>query len=130
MSTKMWEAVLEHARTCVLANQMHVYRHPDGSQKQQAVVFNVVGELKGVISEQGQFVSVDDLSEKETVCFFPSFGCFTNIMYMFMQYTRLFQTDLCQFQVSIVDNHICKSYHYRFPELPCICKWYLVFQHL
>lgn len=66
MSTKMWEAVLEHARTCVLANQMHVYRHPDGSQKQQAVVFNVVGELKGVISEQGQFVSIDDLSEKET----------------------------------------------------------------
>jgi hypothetical protein len=28
-------------------------------------VFNVVGELKGVISDQGQFVSIDDLSEKK-----------------------------------------------------------------
>ncbi|KAJ3698224.1 hypothetical protein LUZ61_001929 [Rhynchospora tenuis] len=66
MSAKMWEAVLEHARTCVLTNQMHVYRHPDGTQKQRALVFNVVGELKGVISERGQFISIDDLSEKET----------------------------------------------------------------
>jgi hypothetical protein len=58
---------------------MHVYHH-HGSQKQGAVVFNVVGELKGVISDQGQFVSIDDLSEKEIVCFlpslfFPSFHC-------------------------------------------------------
>jgi Calmodulin binding protein-like len=82
----MWEAVLEHARTCVLTNQMHVYRH-HGSQKQGAVVFNVVGEMKGVISDQGQFVSIDNLSEKEIVIpslFFLSV-VITQIMYMFTQ---------------------------------------------
>ncbi|KAJ4815653.1 Calmodulin binding protein [Rhynchospora pubera] len=66
MSTKMWEAVVEHARTCVLTNQVHIYPRPDGTQKQRTLVFNAVRELKGVISEQGQFISIDDLSEKET----------------------------------------------------------------
>ncbi|OEL25023.1 Calmodulin-binding protein 60 B, partial [Dichanthelium oligosanthes] len=61
MSTKMWEATVEHAETCVLTDKVHYY-YPDGVNK-PGVVFNVVGEVRGLISDK--FVSVDDLNEKE-----------------------------------------------------------------
>lgn len=72
MSTKMWEATVEHAKTCVLADKVHYY-YPDSLNK-AGVVFNVVGEVRGLISDK--FVSVDDLTEKEKVTMlhcFPSF---------------------------------------------------------
>lgn len=61
MSTKMWEATVEHAKTCVLTDKVHHY-YPDSLNK-TGVVFNVVGEVRGLISDK--FVSVDDLTEKE-----------------------------------------------------------------
>ncbi|TVU44344.1 hypothetical protein EJB05_03780 [Eragrostis curvula] len=61
MSTKMWEVTVEHAKTCVLTDKVHYY-YPDNLNK-TGVVFNVVGEIKGLISDK--FVSVDDLSETE-----------------------------------------------------------------
>ncbi|CAN6302961.1 unnamed protein product [Urochloa humidicola] len=61
MSTKMWEATVEHAETCVLIDKVHYY-YPDGLNK-PGVVFNVVGEVRGLISNK--FVSVDDLTEQE-----------------------------------------------------------------
>ncbi|CAL4928144.1 unnamed protein product [Urochloa decumbens] len=61
MSTKMWEATVEHAETCVLSDKVHYY-YPDGVSK-AGVVFNVVGEVRGLISDK--FVSVDDLTEQE-----------------------------------------------------------------
>jgi len=61
MSTKMWEATVEHAETCVLTDKVHYY-YPDGVNK-AGVVFNVVGEVRGLISDK--FVSVDDLTEQE-----------------------------------------------------------------
>ncbi|CAN6308684.1 unnamed protein product [Urochloa humidicola] len=61
MSTKMWEATVEHAETCVLTDKVHYY-YPDGLNK-PGVVFNVVGEVRGLISDK--FVSVDDLTEQE-----------------------------------------------------------------
>ncbi|CAL4919869.1 unnamed protein product [Urochloa decumbens] len=61
MSTKMWEATVEHAETCVLSEKVHYY-YPDGLNK-AGVVFNVVGEVTGLISDK--FVSVDDLTEQE-----------------------------------------------------------------
>ncbi|CAL4936806.1 unnamed protein product [Urochloa decumbens] len=61
MSTKMWEATVEHAETCVLSDKVHYY-YLDGLNK-AGVVFNVVGEVTGLISDK--FVSVDDLTEQE-----------------------------------------------------------------
>ncbi|XP_062214115.1 calmodulin-binding protein 60 A-like isoform X2 [Phragmites australis] len=61
MSTKMWEVTVEHAKTCVLTDKVHYY-YPDNLNK-TGVVFNVVGEVRGLISDK--FVSVDDLTEKE-----------------------------------------------------------------
>ena len=63
ISTKMWEATVEHAETCVLTDKVHYY-YPDGVNK-AGVVFNVVGEVRGLISDK--FVSVDDLTEQEKV---------------------------------------------------------------
>jgi len=69
MSTKMWEATVEHAETCVLTDKVHYY-YPDGVNK-AGVVFNVVGEVRGLISDK--FVSVDDLTEQEKVTMFRHF---------------------------------------------------------
>ena len=72
MSTKMWEASVEHAKTCVLTDKVHHY-YPDGLNK-AGVVFNVVGEVTGLISDK--YVFVDDFTEKEKVTMlhrFPGF---------------------------------------------------------
>ncbi|KAL6636615.1 hypothetical protein ACP70R_024187 [Stipagrostis hirtigluma subsp. patula] len=61
MSTKMWEVTIEHAKTCILTDKVHYY-YPDNLSK-IGVVFNVVGEVRGLISDK--FVSVDELAEKE-----------------------------------------------------------------
>uniref|UniRef100_A0A0E0KFE8 Uncharacterized protein n=1 Tax=Oryza punctata TaxID=4537 RepID=A0A0E0KFE8_ORYPU len=61
MSTKMWEVTVEHSKTCILTDKVHLY-YPDSLSK-TAVVFNVVGEIRGLISEK--FVCADDLTEKE-----------------------------------------------------------------
>ncbi|URD73566.1 Calmodulin binding protein-like [Musa troglodytarum] len=62
MSGRMWEVTVEHARTCILTDQVHVY-YPDG-QRKTGFIFNDVGEVLGVLSEQ-QLVSVNDLPDDE-----------------------------------------------------------------
>lgn len=62
MSAKVWEATLEHARTCVLDERMYVY-FPRAHVK-NGVVFNVVGQVTGLLRD-GQHVLVDKLSELE-----------------------------------------------------------------
>jgi hypothetical protein len=61
MSTKMWEVTVEHSKTCILTDKVHLY-YPHSLIK-TAVVFNVVGEVRGLISEK--FVCADDLMEKD-----------------------------------------------------------------
>jgi hypothetical protein len=78
MSTKMWEATVEHAETCVLTDKVHYY-YPDSLNK-AGVVFNVVGEVRGLISDK--FVPVDDLTEKEKVMFH-------HFKFFFNKFTRL-----------------------------------------
>lgn len=63
MSTKMWEATVEHARTCVLDTRRFLYL-PSQSQPKTGVVFNAVGQVTGLVSES-QYVPVDKLSETE-----------------------------------------------------------------
>ncbi|KAK0587503.1 hypothetical protein LWI29_023968 [Acer saccharum] len=50
MSAKMWEVTVDHARTCLLDKRMYLYC-PPGSQQKSGVVFNVVGQLMGILSE-------------------------------------------------------------------------------
>ncbi|PKA56344.1 hypothetical protein AXF42_Ash014847 [Apostasia shenzhenica] len=69
MSAKMWEVTVEHARTCTLTSQLHLY-YVDG-QRKAGVVFNVVGEVTGILSDQ-QFIPYDDLSDAQQVGFWPS----------------------------------------------------------
>ncbi|KAK0586330.1 hypothetical protein LWI29_005053 [Acer saccharum] len=63
MSAKMWEVTVDHARTCLLDKRMYLYC-PPGSQQKSGVVFNVVGQLMGILSEC-QYVCIDKLSETQ-----------------------------------------------------------------
>ncbi|GMN45819.1 hypothetical protein TIFTF001_015008 [Ficus carica] len=63
MSAKMWEVTVEHARTCVLDKRMYLYCPPNSQQK-TGVVFNVVGQVMGLLSE-GQHIPIDNLSETD-----------------------------------------------------------------
>lgn len=67
MSTKMWEITVDHARKCVLEKGMCVYCLPD-SQHKTGVVFNIVGQVMGVLAE-GEYVPADKLSETDRVIF-------------------------------------------------------------
>ncbi|XP_020582812.1 calmodulin-binding protein 60 A [Phalaenopsis equestris] len=62
MSARMWESTVDHARTCPLTNQMHLY-YADDLQK-TGIVFNVIGEVMGILMDQ-QFVHVNDLSDAQ-----------------------------------------------------------------
>ncbi|PIA62228.1 hypothetical protein AQUCO_00200305v1 [Aquilegia coerulea] len=63
MSTKMWEATVDHAQTCILDNRMYAY-YPTTAQHKMGVVFDVVGKTLWLHSE-GQYISNDKLSETE-----------------------------------------------------------------
>uniref|UniRef100_A0A1J3JEW5 Calmodulin-binding protein 60 A n=1 Tax=Noccaea caerulescens TaxID=107243 RepID=A0A1J3JEW5_NOCCA len=63
MSSKMWEITLDHARSCVLDNSVHVYQ-PPGFQKKTAVVFNVIAQVLGLLVDF-QYVPTEKLSEIE-----------------------------------------------------------------
>lgn len=63
MSAKMWEVTVEHALTCVIDKRVYLYYSP-GTQPIKCVVFNIVGELLGLLTES-QYVRVDKLSKNE-----------------------------------------------------------------
>ncbi|KAJ4827785.1 Calmodulin-binding protein 60 B [Turnera subulata] len=64
MSNKMWEALLEHAKTCVLSGKYYVY-YPEDSRN-VGVVFNNIYQLSGLISGE-QYYSADSLSDEQKV---------------------------------------------------------------
>ncbi|XP_027168717.1 uncharacterized protein LOC113768519 isoform X3 [Coffea eugenioides] len=69
MSTKMWEVTVDHARTCVLDKELYFY-YPSRSQHKKGVVFSVVGEVMGFVSDcqyntHCQYITHDKLSETE-----------------------------------------------------------------
>ncbi|CAI5971277.1 unnamed protein product [Closterium sp. NIES-64] len=62
MSNKMWEGVVEHAKTCALNGKLYVYY---ADEKQNiGVIFNNIFQLMGLIAD-GQYMSVDLLSDSE-----------------------------------------------------------------
>lgn len=71
MSAKMWEVTVEHARTCVLDQKLYFY----GTPQKNGVVFNVVGQVMGSISN-GQYVGAGELSESQKVHHCFSFSWF------------------------------------------------------
>ncbi|KAI9191901.1 hypothetical protein LWI28_015193 [Acer negundo] len=64
MSNKMWDALIEHAKTCVLSGKLYVY-YPEDSRN-VGVVFNNIYELNGLISGE-QYVPADSLSDGQKV---------------------------------------------------------------
>ncbi|KAK7319610.1 hypothetical protein RJT34_04333 [Clitoria ternatea] len=64
MSNKMWDILVEHAKTCVLTGKLYVYYPEDA--RNVGVVFNNIYELSGLITND-QFYSADSLSENQKV---------------------------------------------------------------
>ncbi|RVW46289.1 Calmodulin-binding protein 60 C [Vitis vinifera] len=64
MSNKMWDVLVEHAKTCVLSGKLYVY-YPD-DVRSVGVVFNNIYELSGLIAG-GQYHSADSLTENQKV---------------------------------------------------------------
>ncbi|KAE8710360.1 Calmodulin-binding protein 60 E [Hibiscus syriacus] len=64
MSNKMWEALLDHAKTCVLSGKLYVYYTDDS--RTNGVVFNNIYELNGLISGE-QYLPADSLSDSQKV---------------------------------------------------------------
>lgn len=72
MSNKMWDALLEHAKTCVLSGKLYVY-HPE-DDRSIGVVFNNIYELSGLISGE-QYYSADSLSDSQKVRSYNNYFC-------------------------------------------------------
>ncbi|KAK5826990.1 calmodulin-binding protein 60 B-like [Gossypium arboreum] len=64
MSNKMWDILVEHAKTCVLSEKLYVY-YPDDARS-VGIVFNNIHELNGLIAN-GQFYASDSLSDDQKV---------------------------------------------------------------
>ncbi|XWS15668.1 hypothetical protein CRYUN_Cryun34aG0021600 [Craigia yunnanensis] len=64
MSNKMWDVLVEHAKTCVLSEKLYVY-HPD-DVRSVGIVFNNIYELSGLIAN-GQYYAADSLSDNQKV---------------------------------------------------------------
>ncbi|WZZ89961.1 hypothetical protein YC2023_118540 [Brassica napus] len=64
MSNKMWDALVEHAKTCVLSGKLYIYYAEDS--RNVGVVFNNIYELSGLISGD-QYYSADSLTESQKV---------------------------------------------------------------
>lgn len=64
MSNKMWDVLIQHAKTCLLVGKLYVY-YPDDARN-VGVVFNDIYELSGLITNE-QFYSADSLSDSQKV---------------------------------------------------------------
>ncbi|MFQ6620256.1 hypothetical protein Gotur_000905 [Gossypium turneri] len=64
MSNKMWDVLVEHAKTCVLSEKLYVY-YPD-DVRSVGIVFNNIHELNGLIAN-GQYYASDSLSDDQKV---------------------------------------------------------------
>ncbi|CAA2938338.1 calmodulin-binding 60 B-like [Olea europaea subsp. europaea] len=64
MSNKMWEALVEHAKTCVLCGKLYIYYSDDS--RNVGVVFNDIYELSGLTANE-QYYPADSLSDSQKV---------------------------------------------------------------
>ncbi|CAD5173825.1 unnamed protein product [Musa acuminata subsp. malaccensis] len=64
MSNKMWESLVEHAKTCVLSGKYYVYYSDD--TRDIGAIFNNIYEFCGLIAG-GQFYSAENLNDNQKV---------------------------------------------------------------
>ncbi|KAI3498848.1 hypothetical protein L1887_34634 [Cichorium endivia] len=64
MSNKMWDVLVEHAKTCILSHKLYVYYSDD--VRNVGVVFNHIYELSGLVAG-GHYYSTDALSDDQKV---------------------------------------------------------------
>lgn len=64
MSNKMWDVLVEHAKTCVLSGKLYVY-YPDDIRT-VGIVFNNIYELSGLIAN-GEYYAAESLSDNQKV---------------------------------------------------------------
>lgn len=64
MSNKMWEVLVEHAKTCILSHKLYIYYSDD--VRNVGVVFNHIYELSGLLADE-HYYSTDNLSESQKV---------------------------------------------------------------
>ncbi|KAJ6769749.1 CALMODULIN-BINDING PROTEIN [Salix purpurea] len=62
MSNKMWDILIEHAKTCVLSGKHYIYYPEDA--KNVSIVFNNIYEFSGLIAN-GEYYSSDSLSDNQ-----------------------------------------------------------------
>ncbi|XP_062183599.1 calmodulin-binding protein 60 D-like isoform X2 [Phragmites australis] len=64
MSNKMWESLIEHAKTCVLSGKHYIYYSSDA--RSVGAIFNNIYEFTGLIADD-QFISAENLTENQRV---------------------------------------------------------------
>lgn len=64
MSNKMWDVLVEHAKTCILSHKLYVYYSDD--VRNVGVVFNHIYELSGLVAA-GHYYTTDALSDDQKV---------------------------------------------------------------
>jgi hypothetical protein len=64
MSNKMWDSLVEHAKTCVLSGKHYIYYPEDA--KNVGIVFNNIYEFSGLIAN-GEYYSSGSLSDNQKV---------------------------------------------------------------
>ncbi|KAL5215466.1 hypothetical protein ABZP36_006867 [Zizania latifolia] len=62
MSNKMWESLVEHAKTCVLSGKHYIYYSSDAGSV--GAIFNNIYEFTGLIADD-QYISAENLSENQ-----------------------------------------------------------------
>ncbi|EAY94271.1 hypothetical protein OsI_16040 [Oryza sativa Indica Group] len=62
MSNKMWESLVEHAKTCVLSGKHYIYYSSDA--RSVGAIFNNIYEFTGLIADD-QYISAENLSENQ-----------------------------------------------------------------
>lgn len=73
MSNKMWDVLVEHAKTCVLSGKHYIYYSDE--TKTIGAIFNNIYEFTGLIAS-GQYVSAESLNENQKVYIVCLFGYF------------------------------------------------------
>jgi hypothetical protein len=66
MSNRMWESLVEHAKTCVLSGKHYIYYSSDGQSV--GAIFNNIYEFTGLIADE--FISAENLTENQRVSVF------------------------------------------------------------
>ncbi|CAL5068027.1 unnamed protein product [Urochloa decumbens] len=64
MSNRMWESLVEHAKTCVLSGKHYIYYSREATSV--GAIFNNIYEFTGLIADD-QFISAENLTENQRV---------------------------------------------------------------